>query len=109
MKKEQIKKLAETRQSFYIYEEEKIAEHLDALKKALPEVNFLYSVKINPHPEVVKAVLSRGLAHAICEPRKTRGDLYPRGTIKGTEEAPTGASFLSVKAVLEHRKLTKKK
>ena len=37
MKKEQIKKFAETRQSFYIYEEEKIAEHLDALKKALPE------------------------------------------------------------------------
>ena len=61
MKKEQIKKFAETRQSFYIYEEEKIAEHLDALKKALPEANFLYSVKTNPHPEVVKAVLSRGL------------------------------------------------
>ena len=60
MDKEWILRLAEKEDSFYLYNEQKILEHTEALKRAFPEIAFLYSVKTNPHPLVTKAVLSSG-------------------------------------------------
>ena len=46
--------------SFYLYDEKTILQRIQALREAFPEVEFLYSVKSNPHPEVLKTMLSHG-------------------------------------------------
>ncbi len=46
--------------SFYLYDESAILEHTGRLLEDLPGVEFLYSVKANPAPAVLKAVFSQG-------------------------------------------------
>lgn len=46
--------------SFYLYDENRIVQSVESLKRDFPGIRFLYSLKTNPHPMVVKTVLSRG-------------------------------------------------
>ena len=50
MNNELILKLAQTHDSFYLYDETMMLERIGRLKAAFPGVQFLYSVKANPHP-----------------------------------------------------------
>lgn len=58
--KEQIKELSRRFDSFYIYEERTILTHIRQLKENFPSAAFLYSMKCNPHPGVLKSVFSQG-------------------------------------------------
>ena len=42
---------------FYLYEEAIIRKNTEQLKTEFPGVTFLYSVKCNPYPEVLRRVL----------------------------------------------------
>lgn len=46
--------------SFYLYEEKGIREHVRRLKKDFPGLEFLYSVKANPNPYVRRCVFGEG-------------------------------------------------
>lgn len=59
--KDVITKLAESYDSFYLYDEKTIKESIARLQGYFPQVEFLYSMKCNPHPEVLKTVFGGGL------------------------------------------------
>jgi diaminopimelate decarboxylase len=46
--------------SFYLYDESIILQYTNQLKECFPNVEFLYSLKTNPYPQVVKTVFSQG-------------------------------------------------
>lgn len=46
--------------SFYLYDEAGIRSAARRLRAAFPDVDFLYSIKCNPHPRVVEAVFGEG-------------------------------------------------
>ncbi len=58
--KQAVLKQAETHNSFYLYDESIIMENTGRLKNDFENVEFLYSMKTNPHPMVVKTILSQG-------------------------------------------------
>ena len=58
--KDVILEQAKKYDSFYLYEERGIAEYTGRLKKSFPRTEFLYSIKCNSNPEVVKCVFSQG-------------------------------------------------
>ena len=60
MKTDVIKKYAESYDSFYLYDEEVIAESIAELQRSYPHATFLYSVKCNPNKDVLHAIFSRG-------------------------------------------------
>lgn len=47
--------------SFYVYDQKIILENINRLKEAFPKVQFLYSVKSNHHPEILKTIFSCGI------------------------------------------------
>ena len=51
---------AKLHDSFYLYDESIILENTARLKSDFSGVSFLYSMKTNPHPLVVKTILSQG-------------------------------------------------
>ncbi len=51
---------AQSQESFYLYEEVGILAAARRLCTGFPDVSFLYSIKCNPHPRVVKALLGQG-------------------------------------------------
>lgn len=55
-----IKEQAEKYDSFYLYDEQVIADQIARLKRDFGPVEFLYSVKANPAPQVVKRIFSSG-------------------------------------------------
>lgn len=55
-----IAQQAEQHDSFYLYDERRILEHTGRLKRSFPQVDFLYSIKCNPNPHVVRAVFAQG-------------------------------------------------
>ncbi len=55
-----VLKQAEKHNSFYLYDESIIIENTNRLKNDFKNVHFLYSVKNNPHPMVVKTILAQG-------------------------------------------------
>ncbi len=55
-----IKEQSEKYDSFYLYEESIILSYTQMLRRAFENVDFLYSIKANPHPLVVKTVFSQG-------------------------------------------------
>ena len=61
MNKALLKKQSELYSSFYLYDEKMIVEQIKALNEHFPYVEFLYSIKCNPNPHVLRAVFSRGL------------------------------------------------
>lgn len=58
--KEQIKELSRQFDCFYIYEERAILAHIRQMKENFPSAAFLYSMKCNPHPGVLKSIFSQG-------------------------------------------------
>lgn len=58
--KKVISKCAETRDSFYLYDEKGILESVENLKSNFPETEFLYSIKCNPDPRVLRCVFCEG-------------------------------------------------
>ncbi|WP_232364202.1 type III PLP-dependent enzyme domain-containing protein [Desulforapulum autotrophicum] len=46
--------------SFYIYDEKKISSQIQILLENFPQFEFLYSIKTNPFPPIVKFVASKG-------------------------------------------------
>lgn len=53
--------LSQTRGSFYLYDEDSVFRHIRLLKTAFPLAQFLYSVKCNSNPHVIRSVCSQGL------------------------------------------------
>lgn len=47
--------------SFYLYDENIIRSSLSALKANFPGIEFLYSIKCNPNPHVLRCVFDHGL------------------------------------------------
>lgn len=45
---------------FYLYDESVVGERLDALLRAFPSYEFLYSVKANPFPPLARFIFGRG-------------------------------------------------
>lgn len=56
-----IAKLAESYDSFYLYDQRVIQDSIARLQGYFPQVDFLYSMKCNPHAEVLKTVFDGGL------------------------------------------------
>lgn len=55
-----IAREAERHDSFYLYDERRILEHTERLKRLFPQIDFLYSIKCNPNPHVVRSVFAQG-------------------------------------------------
>ena len=47
--------------SFYFYDENIVLGNIKKLKESFPNVKFLYSVKSNHHPEMLKTIFSQGI------------------------------------------------
>ena len=60
MEKDTIKKLSQTHDSFYLYDEAVIREKTNYLKDNFPGVKFLYSVKCNPNKNVLETIFDEG-------------------------------------------------
>ena len=60
LNKELILAQSETYDSFYLYDENTIVENTGRLKRDFEGVDFLYSIKTNSFPSIVKCVLSQG-------------------------------------------------
>ena len=58
--KDTILALTKEYDSFYLYDEAVILQHIKRLKDNFPWVDFLYSVKCNPHPQITKCVFGQG-------------------------------------------------
>lgn len=54
-----IKHLAEKYDSFYLYDEASIVNQINILKTNFPSVEFLYSVKCNPHKNILKSIFKK--------------------------------------------------
>lgn len=52
----------------YLYDKEQIMHRCQALRNAMPEVQFLYSVKANPFTQVVQAVAAQGFGADAASP-----------------------------------------
>ncbi|MPM12904.1 L-glutamyl-[BtrI acyl-carrier protein] decarboxylase [bioreactor metagenome] len=59
--KKMILSQSEIYDSFYLYDENAIAESAERLKRDFKGVDFLYSIKTNSYPAIVKCILSQGL------------------------------------------------
>ncbi len=55
-----ILSLSKEHDSFYLYDEKEIIKATTILKDNFKSAKFLYSIKTNPHKEVVKSVFSQG-------------------------------------------------
>ena len=55
-----ILEAAKTHDCFYLYDEAGILAQCRALREAFPETELLYSIKANPHPQVLRAIFSQG-------------------------------------------------
>ena len=55
-----IKEQSQKHDSFYLYDESIILSYTKMLRNAFANVDFLYSIKANPHPLVVRTVFSQG-------------------------------------------------
>lgn len=51
---------AQTHESFYLYDQAGILAAAGRLRSGFPQVGFLYSIKCNPHPQVVRTLFSQG-------------------------------------------------
>ncbi len=58
--KDAIAKCAEDFDSFYLYDERSIHAHIECLKSNFPHVDFLYSIKCNPNPHILRSIFTSG-------------------------------------------------
>ena len=59
--KDFVRQLAQENAPCYVYAHEKLAAQANALKETFPSYDFLFSVKANPFPPVVKALTALGI------------------------------------------------
>lgn len=53
----------------YVYDLSEVDANVDRLRAALPEsAGLYYSLKANPHPEILALLLRRGIAAEVCSP-----------------------------------------
>ncbi len=55
-----LKKASETENAFYLYDQKNIISRTERLKRDFPSAEFLYSVKANPFPPVLRTVQKQG-------------------------------------------------
>lgn len=55
-----IRQCAQTRDSFYLYDEAVIARQITRLKRTFPGAELLYSIKCNPNPHVLNCLFRKG-------------------------------------------------
>ncbi len=55
-----IGELAREHDSFYLYDERSVLEQIRRLRKHFPKIDFLYSIKCNPHPQVLESIFAQG-------------------------------------------------
>lgn len=67
-----IEKLAKQYDSFYIYDEKIILRQIQKLHAHFPGIDFLYSIKCNANPDVVKCILANGLGADAASAREVR-------------------------------------
>lgn len=94
-------RLAEKYESFYLYDERAILDNIEKLRENFDGVRFLYSPKANPHPGVLKCILSEGMgvdAASVREVQMGRGNGLGKHDIYYS--AP-GKSMLDIDATLE--------
>ena len=58
--KDAIAKCTEDFDSFYLYDESGIHAHMERLKSNFPNVDFLYSIKCNSNPHVLRSIFAAG-------------------------------------------------
>lgn len=68
--------------NFYLYDESVIVASLNRLKANFPQVDFLYSIKCNSNPNVLRSILGRGLG----------ADAASTGEVKLAQEAGLSAN-----------------
>lgn len=61
MDKGLIRRLASRHENFYLYDGKGIGERIRELKENFPNVDFLYSVKCNSDPNILRLIFSEGL------------------------------------------------
>ena len=96
MNNELILKLAQTHDSFYLYDETMMLERIGRLKAAFPGVQFLYSVKANPHPCVLDMVTTQGFgadAASLAEVKMSRAHGMAAGDIYYSAPGKSGADL----------------
>ncbi|MDT8450671.1 MAG: aspartate kinase, partial [Wenzhouxiangellaceae bacterium] len=93
-KRDELMEMMEGRNAAYVYDLESVREAADALV-ALPAVDrVLYSMKANPHPDILRAVAGRGLGIecvSLAEARHALGaieSLAPAGVLYTPNFAP---------------------
>lgn len=59
-RKDIIAQQAQLHDSFYLYDGCGILERTECLKSNFPGIEFLYSIKCNPHPQVLRTIFSQG-------------------------------------------------
>ena len=59
--KDVLQKCLKEHDSFYLYDENTIIESVNRLTGNFPQVRFLYSVKCNPNPHILRTVFAQGL------------------------------------------------
>lgn len=59
--REAVLLLAAKYESFYLYDGRRIMESIAALNESFEGVRFLYSVKANPHPAVLRCIVEEGI------------------------------------------------
>ena len=112
MEKEQLWKLAREHVSFYLYDEETIQRSAAQLLRDFPGIRFLYSVKANHHPQVVKCVLKQGFGVDAASLREVQvgvenglgpGDIYysAPGKTCGDIKGAIGVSTLIADSISE--------
>jgi diaminopimelate decarboxylase len=93
---------AESGTPLYVYSAESVERQYDRLRQALPqEVEIYYSIKANPHPEIIKLLIRRGAGCEIASGGEyviaRRADVSPHriffaGPGKGADELEYVAS-----------------
>ncbi len=56
-----IKKHLQNHDSFYLYDAEIIKNSIKKLQNNFPNITFLYSLKTNPHKEIIKTIFAQGV------------------------------------------------
>lgn len=107
-----VLRLAEEHDSFYMYDGRMIMDNIVALHESFEGVRFLYSVKANPHPGVLKCIIEEGVGLDAASVREVMmgrengldaGDIYYSAPGKSERdiEAALGCSTIIADSVSE--------
>lgn len=97
--------LRERYDSFYLYDEGEIIRRTETLKRAFPSAQFLYSVKANPHPLVLKTVLSQGFGVDAASPAEARMGADCGLSLEKIHFSAPGKTERGIEAALPHATL----